>query len=527
MRRVRLPLLLVMLSASAVAAQPLPFDPLDADGWPKGVSLEATRELRPCERGELVVEPGAEIRCRPPITVGGAHVAFAIDWSTGPVFDRRSSGGAHAMGVELAYAATRSLQLVGRYELFGIGRTEPGRSVGNQFLGLAKYRIWTDEVGRDAWTLGAGGGWAIRNEGLGGSAPIARVSLARERGFYLDDNNSVFSSLELAYERTLDSEGLSTILASYRWGFELNIHEPTNLGTRAREANHRLTHTYDIYGGNALALGSSIGVRLLRPLSVQASAGFQFGTTEQTKQHGFDGGQWSTIVGPRLQLTFSQVAPYVQVQAGPSWVSHTTGGGELRGMGHAELGIRALIGCSAADVGVWGRIDLETRDATAGGLLMRIVLGAPEATFSRGAHCGRDDETPHFATEPPPPPTMISEPPQQQIVTRLPPPAQTSVELQPPPPVRIDVAVQPLVVDLELGVVLPGVRISVDASRLPLELRAAGIIDVEIIGPDGAIRAYRAELDSAIARDGGQVRSWRLTPSSSPVVHARFTIWPR
>jgi hypothetical protein len=519
--------------AVPVRAQPVqdaPWSPLEGDGWPKGVSLEAVRGLPACGAGELDITEGAEIECRPATVVDAAHLAFGVDWTTGPAFgSERTSGGAHGLGVELAYAATRHLQLAARYELMGIGTSAmavPRDRVGPHFFGLAKLRLFEDETAREAWTLGTGAGWALRPAGLGDDAPIARVSLARELGHYLDDDNSMNAAFELAYERTLDDDALSTILASYRLGFELDIREPRNVDTKAPPPSRRRWFGLDMFAGNAMALGVTQGLRITDVLGVQASAGFQFGSTEFSKQHGFEGGGWSVLAGPRLSLPSRWLAWYVQAQAGPVWLSRATGS-ELRGLGHAELGLRGLLGCGAVDVGIWARCDLEDRAVTSGGLLFRIVGGHPAASF-RGPHpsCGRGQPT-IARRPPPPPPPAPAEPP---ATVRYEPPPLPRVELPrvEVPRAEVVIEIEPVVIDVVLGAALPGFAVRVDPRLLPLDrLRGVAHVTVELSGPSGALGMYQAQLAGAIGRAGGQVHAWAVVPTGDPLVRARFTIRPR
>ncbi|NVB84453.1 MAG: hypothetical protein HOV81_39125 [Kofleriaceae bacterium] len=528
---------LALAAAGPAAAQTWsPADswsPVDDDGWPRGVSLDDLRGLHECGPGELDVREGGPIGCRPSVIHDGPQLQFGIDWTSGPVFGSdRVSGGAHALGVEASYALTRSLSLAGRYELMGIAPSMLAMAEGalNQhFLGLLKYRLFGDEVGRKAWTLGAGAGWALRPSSLGSDAPLARVSLAREVGAFVDDNNAIGTALEVAYERTLDDDALSALLVSYRFGFELNIREPRNVDQPAPSSSTWRSFTADAYLGNALGFGSTLGLRANRVLSLETSAGFQFGRSDFSKQHGYSGSSWSVMTGPRLSLPFDPAAPYVQVQAGPAWFSRPEGS-EIRGLAHAELGMRLHVGCGTViDAGFWLRGDIEDRDVTSGGLLMRVGAGP-----SRGWRCG--PAAPMFATRPAPPSTWTAEttptePPMYSTATLPPRPptvsTETTVTVTPPVVEVRPIVVQPIVIEVELGIAIPGLQMRFDPRLVPIgRLRGAGHIAIEISGPSDALATFQSQLAATLDRSGVRVEGWSLVATGSTRIRARITITP-
>lgn len=495
------------------------FSPVDANGWPVGHTMETLRGLRACNAGEHAAVEGAPIPCRPAPRVDSTHLAFGVDWTTGVSLDDATSGGAHAVGVELAYAVSRNLQLAGRYEVMGYGdlATQPmaGTAVNHHLLGVAKWRLFTDEVDRDAWTFGAGFGQAFRESKLGGHAPLVRAAIAREIGLYIDDNNTVNAALELAYERALDDLGAQAFLASLRFGFELNVREPMNLGTTDEIATgtHRTRTAFDFLLAGGLGLGLSHSVPVGAHLAWVSSGTYLFGDS-QLEQQGFDGASWAVQSGIHLALRDHWWTPYVGAQGGAAWYAEPTGR-EHHWIATPELGVR-LQGCEARiDLGAWLRTDVANDfEILAGGLVARGAFGG----------CGGAG-SPTFASRYVPPPPVATETRTYEIGI----PDVTVPDVQVGGSANVAVEVKPVVVEVQLGAALLGGALSVriDARLLPLDrLRGAGHVHVELRGQSSVLAQYRGELDATVGRHGGRVDAWATVPTSDTIVRAVFTIYP-
>jgi hypothetical protein len=524
-----------------------PWSPITDDGWPLGVGLERMRGLPPCGPAGLRLPDGSmprggePIPCRPAVITHGPQFGFGLDWTHGLTFGEvPTTGGSHAFGIEIMWAATRSLSLGPRYELGGIGTPSRDGSgaiahLDQHLLAVVKHRFWTDEVGRDAWTLSAGGGAALRGDALGGTAPMVRVGLAREIGMYGDDTIAGTAAVEIAYERSFGSEQLSQILASWRFGLEWGIREPANLGTPARPARLAYTVSGDVYGGPDLGLGMTVGLRASPMWSLETSGNFFFGRSAGATEHGFDGAAWTVMTGPRITFPRPTFAPlYAQVQAGPAWVAHDPAR-ETTWLGQGELGLRFLIGCgdhAGVDLGAWIRADIaDGVDVYAGGAVLRLVLGSRSG--APGGHPVFDDgggcvaPTPTFATEPPPPPPPPAPPvpvPDAPVVVD----GGGAVEAHVDVDAHVAVEIKPVVIDVTLGAVLFGaVRVQIDPRLLPLaRLPGAGWVTVELSGPAGALASFQAELGATLGRNGARVDAWGMIATSAQTVTARFTIWP-
>jgi hypothetical protein len=524
--------------ARLAAAQPAPapasgFDPLDAGGWPRGLTLEDLRALPPCGPEGVGHAAGTIVSCRPAVVRGPVQWGLSIDWTSGAVLGAiGSTGGAHGLGVDLSFALSNRFELTGRYELLGVGGAGGAPAVlANQLFGLLEYRLFTDETGRSAWTLGAGGGFGLRDASLGGDVPVLRASIARELGAYIDDHNALGAALELAYERSLGDMPTDAVLASIRLGFETQIREPADLGEPAPPSIFRHTTSYDVIAGPWLGLGLGLGLRATEHVSLETSGAFLFDVTRDAKLHGFDGASWSLQTGPRLLLPFPEVAPlYLQAQGGAAWVAGD-GGGALRPIATGELGIHFFAGCaSAVDLGAWVRADVgDGIDVTSGGMVLRLMLGT-SAGAAGGAITACDERgAPRLAS----PPSIDTTP----VATA----GSTTYTIDTPDVGgaiggNVDVhaggsvavpAPEPVTIEVELGAALYGVQVHVDPRVLPLDrLRGAGWIEVELSGPEAALGSFQAELGAALGRGGVRVDGWARAASDASVVRARFTIWP-
>ncbi|MDB4959926.1 MAG: hypothetical protein JWO36_7495 [Myxococcales bacterium] len=481
-------------------------------------------------------EPGAAVTCRPPIIVGSPHWALGVDWTTGATFgDLATENGAEGLGVELTFPLLRSFELGARYELLDVGLSSAPRVPGsndlsNQFFALAKVRLFDDEIRRHEWTIGAGAGYALRGDLLGGSAPIVRGSIARALGMYVGQSNAVTAAVELSYEQSLGPQKLSAVLASLRFGFEINIRKPRGLGERAPTPWLHTT-SFEVFAGPNLGGGLSLGLRASPSLSLETSGAFLFGYSGGA-EHGIDGAAWSLQTGPRVLLPWpAEYAPlYAQLQGGAAWVADDPHG-ELHAIATAELGLQGFVGCGAVDLGGWLRANVDHGvDVIAGGAVLRTVFGSGVGAVGGHRIGGCNGREPHLATAPP-----IVTTPEPGV-----PSTSYTVDLNPPnigvPNVNIDVNAggtvsipkpQPVVVEVDLGAVFFGMQVRIDPRVLPFDrLRGAGWITVELSGPADGLAQFQGQLSATLSRSSIRVDGWTSIVTDGSVVHARFTIWP-
>jgi hypothetical protein len=522
--------LLFLLVPAVASAQPA-FDPIGDDGWPSGVTTDEVRGLPECGAGELSHEPGALLTCRPRISVHGPQWAVGLDWTSGGVLaDMPTMGAAHALGVDVDFTFARRFVLGVRYELMDIGMAETATSyaftaTSNQFFGMLKYRLWNDEVARRAWTLGAGVGYALRGDALGGSSPVLRGSLARELGRYVGRATAVNMIGELSFERSTGAMPISAVLATARFRIEGGIHEPHGLD-RAEPREWPHTTGFGWLVGPALGFDVGIGLRASRLLSLETDGGYLFGSDKDLKQHGYDGASWWLISGPRLQLGWpNQIPLFVEAQAGGAWVTATSGG-ELRPIAQTKIGFYNLLGCSAVDLGFWLRGNLDgAHDVTAGGFELRLVLGSSRTALGAAPRSCGITGGPRLATPyvPPPPPVATTRHEIKYDVAAPAIPTLPSVDIT----ANVQVEVRPVVIDISLGASIGGFTVNIDPRVLPIpQLRGAGFVQVELSGPPGALPSFQAQLSGTLSRQGARVDAWSTIDTGSSVVHAKFTIWP-
>jgi hypothetical protein len=529
----------------AQPAQPIPaeepagpaWSPYDDDGWPTGLSLEDLRHLPACGPDQELPGPGEPIPCRPLVLPGVPQWSLGFDWTTGLVEgDAPLTGGAHALGVQLDFGLSRSLQLGARYELIGFGLhdLDPDAidvGAGHRVFGQLRYRAFTDEVDRDAWVVGIGGGYAFQEAIIGGHAPAARASIGREVGLYLDDENAVTAALELAYERTFADIRTAALLVSARLGFEVNIREPANLGTVDTPHSSRYFNGGDIYIGPIIGLGYSLGVPLGRHLGLVTTASYMFGHTD-FRQQGFVGSQWALQAGPRLSAGWPGPAPlYAQLQVGPAWIGAEPQR-EILTAADLEVGASLFAGCDGAlDIGLRFRGEIDDAiEVMSGTMFVRLVLGSAPAR-ARGYRCGHGGTPVAYMPTPPPPPPPAPDPAPVPVAPPVGPvggEVEVEVEVEAGGQVVVEPP-EPVVIEVELGAIAFGgmVEVSVDPRLLPLErLRGAGFVEIELSGPDAALNEYQASLSALLDREGLAVDAWAIAPSGGSVIRARITIWP-
>ncbi|MBK9034176.1 MAG: hypothetical protein IPL61_23425 [Myxococcales bacterium] len=533
------------------AAAPTPWSPVDDDGWPRGVSLESLRGLRPCRFGEVMPGPGARIPCRPAATPDPVQWRWGIDWTNGVALDSDvTTGAAQALGVELDFTFGHHLALGARYELMGVGlRTTPDDVTiarAQRFFAQARWRAFTDEVDRDAWALAVGGGYALNAAALGDDAPLARVALAREVGMYLDDENAAVAALEVAYTRRLGRDSVDTVAASLRIGFEFNIKEPGNVDQPDQVWSRRVWTGADVFASPVMfGMGASLGLRLADNLHLVASGNYVFGRAPDTVEIEGLHGTVAALGGVRLGPAWPAPAPlYLQVQAGPGLVA-TDRGLEQHLFADAEFGVgfRSCGGRVSPGVRLRGQLDDGVRVLT-GAFVLSVAWGAGAGDGHRG--CGGpaiDDLGPvAYMPMPPPEPTPIAPPPPEPTsltgggtldgsgavvgggggTTVVSGGAQVDVVVTPPPPP------QPFELDVSLGAVFLGgaIQVRIDPRVLPLARLRGVDVDVRVEGPAAQLARFTGELSAVLGREGITARGWAQRATSSTEIHAIFTIYP-
>ncbi len=504
----------------------------DDDGWGSALP-DRTRGLPECDPNAAPPPPGGLYSCRPWYP-RATQWSLGVDWTSG-VADGPEGllGSVQGVGVQADFALSRALTIGARYQLLGFGRgTPPGgtghanAAVAQDFLAQLRWRLWTDEVDRNAWTLTGGLGWSLRARGLD-SGEVSRVAIGHDVGMYVTHHAAMTAAVEIAYEQALGDPSLRMVLASVRGGFEVGIRDPLNLDEPASAPEFVYSAGGSFRAGTLFGLGFDVGVPLGRFAELRFTVDQSFGR-DGAKLRGFDGASWGALGGLRLR-SGGAAAAYLEAQAGWDWKGAESGPGRPPGgapRGDLELGARFALGCFGSfAMGVRQRTRLE-----GDGLHRRGVGFVLHLELGGGTRAGRC--LPGPARRPLPPPLVTT-----------PPPATTTTTTGPVPGVDVDagvggaaeggatveVEVKPVVIEVELGAVLFGgaVQVHIDPRILPLQrLRGAGFVRVELIGPAGQLPRFEGELRAVLGHNGLAVHAWTRTAADARVVRARFTIWP-
>lgn len=324
---------------------------LPKGAWP-GVGLEDLRGLPECSLEDPAPRIGEAITCRPPVLPSRAHYSIALGWSTGLVERDGDLRGTHALVLAAEWWFTRSFALGAHLAVAGFGPTmprEPGAAIANEGLLVARWRQFTDEVDRDAFTFAIGGGFAWREMQLGGDGAVVRAAISRDVGWMFGESSALVWSWELAVEQDLGELGYRTVMAGIRTGVERGIREPKNLGERDREPPFRSAIAGDFRGGpQGVGFGAGLDLAVGRRWSWRTTV---FWTTHD----GGDGhsgmrANWGVETGPRIALATGTIQPYIEAQGGPALL----GGDGIGAIADAELGLAIPLLCQS-------RIDLAAR----------------------------------------------------------------------------------------------------------------------------------------------------------------------
>jgi len=360
-------------------------DTLPPGAWP-GASLDELRAMRECTLDDPPMEVGAPIPCRPPVLPALLHASFDLGWVTGLAADGSDVRGMHGVAADAELWLTRSLALGARFQLAAID-TAMQTGLAGEALATARFRLFTDETGRSAFSLALGGGYATRDALLGGDGAVARLAIARDTGTLLGERRGLTWAWEIAAERGFGTLPLTTLTAGIRAGIELGIGQPTNLAEPERDAPFRYAIGGELRASTQLGAGASFDLPLARFAQWRTTA---FWTTghDDTGEHGLLA-TWAAVTGPRVLFTPGDLSPYVDVQAGPAAIGEARGA-RLGILGEAEAGLDIHLFCETRlDLG--GRIQTELDGGVAvrtGFFILRVEHGP--ALRHHAIDCARD-----------------------------------------------------------------------------------------------------------------------------------------
>lgn len=553
-------------SAQPVAAQPPPEGAVavsDAPWVPPPPRPNQVRGLPPCPPGTPPAEPGEQYTCRPEMAEPGVQMSLPIELSWGGLYagtPLQHSAVSFAAGLDFALSRSAALGVGWRYlgggEAVGDGDgdgqddAETGYYSSHLVGAGPRLRLWTDETAREAWTLELDGGWSFVPSHSELAGPYARISVGRQIGMFVGQTGAAQAALVLTYLQGFGgAEDLRAVLFGLRLQPEWGVPLPLDVDEVPTPAS--FAYTIGIQGGMfglqlggeggaglVPSLGLAVGFPVTRAIEprVLADVSWFGGMDDAPAPLGYGG-----LAGVRLRL--SDLLPaFVDVMGGWQLITNhqpraydsgavldVAAGLYVVGCeGGAAFGARYRRGLLAANEeyetvvffleAVWGN-----RRGSLGGEPWPSGPGPIEWSCGGGYGAGR-------AATPPPPPA----PPASAVaeVDANLPRVGGEIDLEaslPEARAEVEIDVEPVVVEVTLGLSLFGgaVRFEIAPSSLPLrQLRESGFVDVEIVGPPGALARAEAELRAALGPDGASVDGWARTATDRLDVRAIFTIWP-
>lgn len=512
------------------------------DTWP--VSVGRLRGLPECEPGTVLPlrGTGENYTCHPafPPNPGPMHLQFTMGAALG-AGRLGSSNPQRAVGIDLGLGNffTRGFGISFDYRMLATARRARdvngdsivdeslfGRTTVHSIGGTLRLRWLTDEPSHRAWLFGLGAGYA-RAPRQGPSGAIAHVEVQRQVGFRSGPTGSVHFQLGARFDQGLSADNRDYRALVLTGGFGVSGGERAPRGFESLRSNPRVP----------VAISPSLNFAW-PARSTPAGPVFGIGLALGLPQlHG--------VLEPRIVLGFDRFAANVDAPEG-SRASKTRrfslgGGLRVRPLPYAFFevlaGYRAVVGDepnldrsapyvegSVGSGGLWCGFALspalfyrwsaaERSNPSARsvihevGLRIEVSIGTSSQTF-RAERCGgaRPGHNP-ASRQVPPARTVPSEPPRADV--------------------RVEI--EPVEVSVVIGYSLFGgaVQMQIDVSRLPLDqLRSAGRIEVQIIGPPAAAAQAQAQLRASLDSQGIRVSGFANASSDAAEIRAVFRIYP-
>lgn len=527
---------------------------------------EDVRGLPPCPPGAPRPAPGELYTCRPHFESLSFHGMLTVELAPGWV-DARGPvmGSAFAFAAGLDIGLTRAVALGFRYAYLTGGDAgfdgddedstddENTTNLGVHLLGAGpRFRLFTDETAREAWSLELDGGYAYSWNDVSPSGAFVRVGIGRQIGMFIAGDGAAQIGLQLSYYQGL---GVAADLRGITFGVRLlpewGVPEPKNIDTRPESAGFAYTlgmrwafFAASLDGEPGIALASGLfGLTFGLPVNrwfeprVQGDISYIGSGGDSNEDAPF---HYTGLAGFRLRGN-GFVPMYLEAMAG--W-THVVGTAPIdyRSGVVVDVGLGLNVsGCGGGGgFGVHYRFGVlaqnERYDA-----LMLVFSG--EYGSERGAlageappprrsppsafRCGGEYSPARVATPPYLPPPAPPPPPPPPTDVNIDVNGRIDVEL---PDVRVDVRIEPVTVEVTLGLALFGgaVRMDIDVRSLPLaQIRNSGFVSVQLIGPPAALPRAEAELRAALGPDGASVSGFAAVAAPERMdVRAIFTIWP-
>ncbi len=522
--------------------------------WPR--SAHVFRGLPPCEPGQLIPARGTgeSYTCHPPFRDPGLEVQSHFHLSLGVGYDRaanvdRQFGG----GFELSLWPTRWLGVGAEWlatRSRGTAHDTDGDGVVDQvfpnlrlhaFSGKVLFRHYLNEASRSSIGLQLNAGYAISVTDRAPGHPVIGGGLTLSRGSMMNGDMAYDVELGLRYLQGLGGDGgrkMRSVLLTLGFGFANRAHAPRNFHQPRINGPFRfamgLVMAWQPELKTSMAAEMALGLNVHPLLEPRIRAELGAYTTDDARSE--DRTPFSRFITGSLglRLYLARLPLYLEVGSGAIGIYGDT----PREIGPGAF-VDARIGAIYTNCNGGGLLYFRYRAGVAGeyrgehqiALTLEWTLGNYDRRQAYRRQMAIRQACPGTGgganpVPPAPPPEPEPEPQPETPSAEL--DAGGSVEVELP---DVSVEVEPVSVEVVLGYVLFGgaVDMRIDVRSLPIaQLREAGWVSVEIVGPPAARARARAELNAILDREGITVNAETEAEGegAAQAVKARFTIWP-
>lgn len=496
--------------------------------WPRS----NFRGLPPCEPGQLIPmeRSGVPYTCHPPFRDPGLEVGLHFLMGAGVGFDAADNVERNfAGGVDLSLWPTRWLGFGAEWLVQRARNTAHDRDGDrvvdevvpslrlHAFTGRVLFRRVYDEAARRSVGFFVQGGYAVSVSERAQSHPLVGFGLTLTRGTVLNGTTGTEVELALRYLQGLGEAGTPnrSVLLTFGIGPVFRVHAPRNYSDAHTGGPFRFS--LGVAYGTAFGTGAwmngevALGLNVHRFLEPRLRV--ELGALRTDDARSNSRAPFSRFVTGSLGLRgFLGRRRFLFVEGGAGAIGvfgdtpHEVGPGAF---------VDARVGVQFATCGVGVALAGRYRAGIAGPFAgehyisvgLELALGSYERLTI--ATCGARN---------------VGANPAPRVRAR-PAPVAPSAEAQ------IEIHVEPVTVEVIIGYVAFGgaVDMRLNVASLPLaQLRGAGWIEVQVIGPPQASARASAELRAVLSREGIQVNAEAQAQGDGAFqsVKAVFTIWP-
>ena len=522
--------------------------------WPRGGAT--FRGLPPCEPGALIPSAytGQPYTCHPPFRDPGMEVVNHFVLAPGVGFAGDDVDRAFAGGFDLSIFPTRGFGIGAEWLAVRMRQTGHDRDgdglLDDQTSNLRLHhitarllaRVYTDESARRSFGFFAQGGYAFSLTDRVPNMPVVGGGLTWSFGAIANGDFAADLEIGLRYLQGLGAGERSeyrSVLMTFGVGFASRLHAPRNFSERPVSGPFRFSFAPVVgvqKGHGAMVTGEvGIGLSVHPVLEPRLRAELGALTTDDAR---------SELRAPYSRVVLGSAGLRAYLRMGvPLWAEVGAGAIGVFGDTPREIdpGAFADMRAGVTLVGCGGGVtmSLRYRAGVAGGYRGEHFFGVGlEFTVGNYAHLkqyarrtswtascpapapGRNPEPP---APPPPPPAPV---PEVETSTEI----QAGVDVQVRIP-EVAIEIEPVTIEVVIGYVLFGgaLDMRLNVASLPLQqLRSAGWVEVQIVGPPAARARARAELNAVLDREGVRVDAQAEAEGEGAVqaVKAVFTLWP-